>query len=662
MALDSFVGAFNITTQAATNTVAVTGVGFVPKLLIFFWSGQTSATDAVTGQNAKAGIGFCCGTTDRRSAAVSFQDANGQADGDRTTEPAAAICAVDVLGASIGLADLSSFDADGFTMVIDEQFVNNQRIGFWALGGSTLTNCATGDFLRPTSTGNNAQTGVGFEPDLMMFFGIGANAQDALGTHAILTLGVYDGTNEWTQCVGMKNNQSTTICGTYFYTGECFGTLDITPNAVIARATGVSLDADGFTLNWLEAASPAKYVHYLAIKGPSVAVGSVTTLTSVADLAAESGFGFQPDGALFVSAGQAEATQDTATANDAQTIIGAFSATDERVAVAGFSEHNVGTSRTTDAIEHDEIYVRINRSDGVDALMDIKTIGSDGFTLTMDNADSAAHAVGYLALGVADSGIAGIADFNLPSLSITAIGDAVNRGIADFALPNLTIDGIGDIPIIGVADFDLPNLTIDGVGTIPIEGLADFPLPNLTIDGAGNLPIDGIADFNLPVLTIDGTGDIALFGVADFSLPNLTVDAFGGESPPVSGIADFNLPNLWIQTQGGVDIPMISIYSITGQTGADTGTAFALQRRQDVWLLNRDVLAQIILGAGSATIHVEGSLDGGSTFTDLVSSMTASTMSAFNMPPMIRVRLSAATGATVNVYLDADVIATRTDS
>ena len=281
--------------------------------------------------------------------------------------------------------------------------------------------------------------------------------------------------------------------------------------------------------------------------------------------------------------------------------------------------------------------------------------------------------------------VLGIADFNLPALTLTGAGTVPRLGAADFNLPvpTLTAAGIGDgvagiadfnmvVPTLtaagfvrrtGIADFNLPALTLTAAGFVRRTGIADFNLPGLTMTGAGVILIDGIADFNLPVFTLTGVGAVPRLGIADFNLPVIALTAAGGTpGAQILGDADLTFPSLWLWTQGGVDIPMINIYSITGQTGADTGTAFTLERRAGVWLLNRDVLAQIVLGAGSATIHIEGSLDGGSTFADLVSSGTASAMATFNMPPIIRVRLSAATGATVNVYLDADVILTRVDS
>lgn len=243
-----------------------------------------------------------------------------------------------------------------------------------------------------------------------------------------------------------------------------------------------------------------------------------------------------------------------------------------------------------------------------------------------------------------------------------ASGDIL--GIADFDLPILGVTGLATIDIAGIADFALPVPTIVGLGDIPVDGIANFPLPVPTITGVGVLPVDGVADFSLPALNIPAIGDILVSGSANFPLPLMLVDATGvvGELSTVDGIANFNLPSLWVNTQGGVNIPMVNIFSITGQTGAVTGTALTLERRAGVWVVNRDVLAQVILGSGSATIEIEVSLDGGSTFANIVAAITASQVIAFNLPPIIRVRLSAATAATVNVWLDADLVLTRIDN
>jgi len=153
-------------------------------------------------------------------------------------------------------------------------------------------------------------------------------------------------------------------------------------------------------------------------------------------------------------------------------------------------------------------------------------------------------------------------------------------------------------------------------------------------------------------------------GTATPSLPAIALSAsgtVGGAGAPVSGDAAITLPALLLTARGGVNINVVSIYSIAGQTGADTGATVAISRDHESFL-NRDVLQQTVLGAGSATILIEGSLDGGSSWDTLKSSASASEMTSIKLPPMIRVRLSAATAADVDVYLDADQAAVRVDN
>ena len=290
-----------------------------------------------------------------------------------------------------------------------------------------------------------------------------------------------------------------------------------------------------------------------------------------------------------------------------------------------------------------------------------------------------------ISIVAASGAITGTADFNLPTLSITGVGNLPIDGAADFNLPVTSVTGVGNIPVagladfnlpvpsvtgigggdsvVGAADFNLPTLALTGIGNLPIAGLADFNLPTLALTGIGNLPITGLAGFNLPVPSIIGIGDLPIAGAASFNLPTLDLTAIGtvGASGTVNGIADFNLPTLALTGRGGVNIDMVSIYSITGQTGADTGAAVIVNRSTDPFR-NRNVLVQTVLSAGTATILIEGSLDGGSSWDLLTASATASEMVSVVLPPRIRVRLSAATGATVNVYLDADRNQIRSDS
>src|SRR3972149_9729964 len=58
-----------------------------------------------------------------------------------------------------GILDFSSMDADGFTVIYDDQFTQAYRISYLALGGTDLTNVYIGSQQQPASTGNYSVTG-----------------------------------------------------------------------------------------------------------------------------------------------------------------------------------------------------------------------------------------------------------------------------------------------------------------------------------------------------------------------------------------------------------------------------------------------------------------------------------------------------------------------
>jgi hypothetical protein len=149
----AFTGAFNIGTGGATTTVPVTGVGFQPKVLLFWWSGRTESTDTAGAADHQRGFGFAVSTTDRRAGCSWSEDAVATAQSNSAHRDDAAICSTTGPTDAIdGLADLNSMDADGFTMIIDDAFATNLRIGFLALGGTTITNAATGMFNEAAVT------------------------------------------------------------------------------------------------------------------------------------------------------------------------------------------------------------------------------------------------------------------------------------------------------------------------------------------------------------------------------------------------------------------------------------------------------------------------------------------------------------------------------
>jgi hypothetical protein len=120
---------------------------------------------------------------------------------------------------------------------------------------------------NPTSTGNDAKTGVGFVPDHVFSIQTNLetlNSRDGTDESNGKAWGVFDGTNEWT--VGCSDEDGSATMNTDSWIDDSalycddagLGTRDYV-------ATFVSFDADGFTLNYTTVPTTANYVGYLAI-------------------------------------------------------------------------------------------------------------------------------------------------------------------------------------------------------------------------------------------------------------------------------------------------------------------------------------------------------------------------------------------------------------
>jgi len=182
----------------------------------------------------------------------------------------------------------------------------------------------------------------------------------------------------------------------YCRAGECLAIMHPSNTSIAEIASVSSWLANGFRLNWTASAASRLY-GWVVWKGGSWAVGDVLTQTSTGTFS-ETGVGFAPKGALFVShckAQSASATQDAG----GELSIGAASGASNQAAHGTLDEDGTGSSEVATAVEHDSVYVNISNSDTVEGKAALTTFGADGFTLDQTDADPAQAFVWYLAGG-----------------------------------------------------------------------------------------------------------------------------------------------------------------------------------------------------------------------------------------------------------------------
>lgn len=408
MALSAKVGSLSTTTGAVGATVVVSGLGFQPKALIFWWNGRTDTVDAAGSDSHQLGVGFATGTTDRRIAASESFDGQTTTQADRSNRDDACIATINNAAAQSwdGRMDVQSIDADGFTLVIDEVFSKSLRVHFLAVGGDDISNVETGRITEAAAAGNQTVTLAGaFQPDVVLFTGGHATTEASIRGDSSWFVGFATRSPSTVQAVlleGSDDGLTTTDCQSYCRADECIAMFASGMATIDGRAAVNQWNSDGFQLNWIERAA-LRFVEFLAIKGGQWLVGDLLTQTDTVTDIVESGFGFQPAGALFISACRAASTADAFTAH-AEASIGAFDSTTSRAAFGVGDENGVTTSECSTMVEYDEIYVNPDLADGVEGLMDVKSVESGGFTCIMDDADPAQSFVAYLAMGSAAAG------------------------------------------------------------------------------------------------------------------------------------------------------------------------------------------------------------------------------------------------------------------
>ena len=419
MAYETKVGSFNIDTAlTATETQAITGVGFTPKLVLFWWGGSTGTSDTVSGGDIQLGFGAAATTSNRHALTSLSEDAVGTSDAAKSSNPAAAIIILSDTTTIDGIMDLSSMDADGFTLVVDDAFTIAARVSYLALGGSDLTNVFIGNRDTPGATGNYATTGVGFQPEFLMIWGQGESSATT-EARAKLWFGFATGTaNEG--CVDVQDNVGTSNANGGNYDTETYVFGD---QYADYRGEFVSFDADGFTINHLEGTGTYGY-YYLCLAGGDYHVGDILTRTDTNDIS-ETGLGFSPAALLMLSANRPKSNQNSTSAH-ARISIGAGTSPSERACASVSDEDNLATTETAYANYDSAIYAH-TEDDANEGLMDIKSIDADGFTCIMDTVDSAACFVTYVAIGDA-AAAAGRTTLNTDPYSL-GVGAGISRTV-----------------------------------------------------------------------------------------------------------------------------------------------------------------------------------------------------------------------------------------
>lgn len=293
-------------------TQAVTGVTFQPKAVIFFWTAQAATGFA---NNASAGYGFATATEGRAVTFASNTNLSFASHlparwqwGNATTNRCIGVVTDVTQTAADAEAWLESMDADGFTIHWQTKPSSNWIIHYMALGGADITNAKIGDFTPsanadPHVAQSQSFTGVGFQPDFLMFLSVDSNT---VGSKVTPDGRVSTGFAGKSKAYGITQGGNTAA-------SKAGGSSIITSSAQLATAAILekgpdsnegsvdfvaavtSFDADGFTLNKVHNHDQT-VVHYLALKGGQYRVGEIPRPTVAGAQTLPYVGGFHPQG------------------------------------------------------------------------------------------------------------------------------------------------------------------------------------------------------------------------------------------------------------------------------------------------------------------------------------------------------------------------------
>lgn len=246
----------------------------------------------------------------------------------------------------------------------------------------------------PSSTGYQATTGVGFQPKLLLLWGVNRTS-DGTQNSSVLGFGaaVSSSARAALSCA-TRNSVTDTDKFRRHSNTKCVSTMNIL-GATFEEADLVSFDSDGFTLNWTTVGSGAYWFGYLALGGDllSAHLKEITSPTSTGTVG-YTGIGFQPDALLSMTVGHSTAAPDTD--SGANTIAIGFGTGPAQRAAAGFGSDTFDSANRTQV---QTAFLRALDGGGSDELVaDIDSLDADGYTLDWTTVDAAARYCWVLAL------------------------------------------------------------------------------------------------------------------------------------------------------------------------------------------------------------------------------------------------------------------------
>lgn len=381
------------TGAGATGSQSVTDPAFLPKALVV-WNGLQTSSGGST--DAQWSLGVASDEFSEISAGFNSDDGTASSDVVRHLVSDKIIQNYTSGSTTLNIsASLNNTNGSGFVLQWTDLTTTSPLFNYLAIGGSDITGSKSGSFTANTSTGNQAVTGVGFQPEVVLLFTQLQTSSGVSNNNSCYSFGAFDASgNQWAMGVGLQNGQATMNNRRTFRVNRCVAVPSAGSNIYESEASFVSMDVDGFTINWSDAPGAGYLVGYLAMAGGQWKVGNITQKTSTGTQA-YTGVGFQPAGVMF---GSHCDTDTSSVIDNARLMFGASTGASNNTALWTGDSDNVADAVADTIMSATKCVVMATEgTPTTNAEADLDSFDSDGFTLDWTTADATARAIGYIA-------------------------------------------------------------------------------------------------------------------------------------------------------------------------------------------------------------------------------------------------------------------------
>jgi hypothetical protein len=366
--------------------------------------GNTELLALVPARQAYFGYGMTDGTISRSVSASSQGGSAGSHAANRVATKAITIIKWTPASGQTVLAEADVQSWDSTNIVLNWTTADSYQyvVHYLAIGGSDVS-AKVVQWVSGTTTGNVAVTGVGFQPVLAIHAYanyLQTTAPSNSAARAAFGLGAMDmNGDQWAVSTYSLDAAATSDTQRSQVTDGCILSFS-NALAVQKKAAIVSMDADGFTVNFSNSTSAnSMQVFSLALAGLNASVGSFLKSTGAAPASQGiTGVNFKPAAVLLTSFQDVTQVNSLTPVTHSRFGIGASDGTTE--GSSAYEDLDAVTTTNVAGIDKtSKMFMKVNNSTpAIDAEADLTSMDADGFTVNWTTNDAVQTQILYFAL------------------------------------------------------------------------------------------------------------------------------------------------------------------------------------------------------------------------------------------------------------------------